>query len=49
MPELEVDERIHSMVEVDQVISEEDAAYESNRCLDCCRLCYNPDAKSNAA
>jgi hypothetical protein len=49
MPELEVADRIDSMVEVDQVISEKDAAYESNRCLGCCRLCYNPDAKNNAA
>ncbi len=45
MPELEVAERISSMVEVDQVISEKEAAYESGRCLDCCRLCYNPDVK----
>jgi formate dehydrogenase (NADP+) beta subunit len=49
MPELEVNERIDSMIEVDQVISEENAAYESNRCLRCCRICYNPDAASNAA
>jgi formate dehydrogenase beta subunit len=45
MPELEVEERIHSMIEVDQVISEKDAAYESSRCLKCCRICYNPDVK----
>jgi NADPH-dependent glutamate synthase beta subunit-like oxidoreductase/NAD-dependent dihydropyrimidine dehydrogenase PreA subunit len=44
MPELEVEERITSMVEVDQVITEEEARYESGRCLQCCRLCYNPDA-----
>jgi hypothetical protein len=43
MPELEVEERITSMVEVDQVITEEEARYESGRCLQCCRLCYNPD------
>jgi formate dehydrogenase (NADP+) beta subunit len=50
MPELEVAQRIDSMIEVDQVISEEDAIYESNRCLECCRLCYNPDViKSNVA
>ncbi len=49
MPELEVDERIDSMIEVDQVITAKDAAYESNRCLGCCRLCYNPDSKNNAA
>lgn len=49
MPELEVAERIDSMIEVDQVISEKDAAYESSRCLKCCRLCYNPDVKTNVA
>lgn len=49
MPELEVAARIDSMIEVDQVITEEDAAYESHRCLNCCRLCYNPDKKSSAA
>jgi NADPH-dependent glutamate synthase beta subunit-like oxidoreductase len=45
MPELEVAERISSMVEADLVITENDAAYESRRCLACCRLCYNPDKK----
>ncbi len=49
MPELEVDERIDSMIEVDQVISEKDAAYEASRCLSCCRICYNPDKETNAA
>jgi formate dehydrogenase beta subunit len=49
MPELEVEERIDSMIEVDQVISEKDAAYESNRCLNCCRLCYDPDKEISAA
>jgi NADPH-dependent glutamate synthase beta subunit-like oxidoreductase len=49
MPELEVSERIDSMIEVDQVISEKDAAYESRRCLKCCRLCFNPDANTDAA
>ena len=43
MPELEVADRIDSMIEVDQVITEDDAAYESKRCLGCCRLCYNPE------
>jgi len=43
MPELPVAERIDSMIEVDQVISEADAKHESNRCLNCCRVCYNPD------
>jgi formate dehydrogenase (NADP+) beta subunit len=43
MPELPVNERLDSFVEVDLVLSEEDAINESNRCLNCCRLCYNPD------
>ncbi|WP_340147867.1 hypothetical protein [Desulfosarcina cetonica] len=43
MPELPVKERIHSMIEVDQVITEDDAKHESGRCLNCCRVCYNPD------
>ena len=45
MPELPVAERINNLNEVDLVISEADALYESNRCLSCCRLCYNPDSK----
>jgi hypothetical protein len=51
IPELDIKERIHSMVQVEQVITEEQAKYESRRCLACCRLCYNPDenAKANAA
>jgi len=49
MPELEVEARMNSMVEVDQVITEKDAAYESRRCLNCCRLCYNPDVKTEVA
>jgi formate dehydrogenase (NADP+) beta subunit len=49
MPELEVAERIDSMIECDLVITEEAAAYESRRCLDCCRICYNPDVKTDAA
>jgi formate dehydrogenase beta subunit len=49
MPELEVAERIDSMIECDLVISEESAAYESRRCLECCRICYNPDTKTDAA
>ena len=48
MPELPVAERIDSMIEVDQVISEADAKHESNRCLNCCRVCYNPDQQSVA-
>jgi formate dehydrogenase beta subunit len=48
MPELAVKDRINSMIEVDQVISEEDAKYESSRCLSCCRICYNKDNKEAA-
>jgi formate dehydrogenase beta subunit len=44
MPELPVDERIKSFVEADLVISEEEAQYESNRCLQCCLICYDKDA-----
>ncbi len=44
MPELEVAERINNLNEVDLVISEADALYESSRCLSCCRLCYNADS-----
>jgi len=43
MPELPVDERIKSFVEADLVISEEEALFESNRCLQCCLICYNKD------
>ena len=46
MPELPVSERITSFIEVDQVLSEESALNESNRCLYCCRTCYNQDADS---
>ena len=45
MPELPVDERIKTFDEADLVLSEEDALAESNRCLACCRLCYNPDSE----
>ena len=48
MPELPVKERIKSFDEVDLVISEEKAVYESKRCLSCCRLCYNRDSKNAA-
>ena len=43
MPELPVEERIQSFIESDLCISEEDAIYESNRCLNCCRTCYSKD------
>jgi len=45
MPELPVEERIDNFRETDLVISEQDALYESSRCLSCCRLCYDPDVK----
>jgi NADPH-dependent glutamate synthase beta subunit-like oxidoreductase len=44
MPELPVEARINNLNEVDLVITEADALYESNRCLNCCRLCYNADS-----
>jgi NADPH-dependent glutamate synthase beta subunit-like oxidoreductase len=43
MPDHQVNERIKSFVEADLVISEEEALYESNRCLQCCLTCYNKD------
>jgi NADPH-dependent glutamate synthase beta subunit-like oxidoreductase/NAD-dependent dihydropyrimidine dehydrogenase PreA subunit len=46
MPELPVQERIQSFIEVDQVLTEEAAKGESNRCLSCCLTCYNPDSDS---
>lgn len=44
LPELPVDKRIKSFVEADLVITDKDAAYEANRCLNCCILCYDQDA-----
>jgi len=46
MPELSVEERICSFVEVDQVLAEDSAKDESNRCLSCCLTCYDQDAAS---
>jgi NADPH-dependent glutamate synthase beta subunit-like oxidoreductase len=46
MPELPVKERIYSFVEVDQVLTEESAKNESNRCLSCCLTCYDKDRVS---
>jgi NADPH-dependent glutamate synthase beta subunit-like oxidoreductase len=40
MVELPVSERIHSFVEVDQVLTEEAAQEESRRCLFCGSTCY---------
>ncbi|MBA3012104.1 MAG: FAD-dependent oxidoreductase, partial [Proteobacteria bacterium] len=44
MPELHVAERLDSMVEVDLVLPKESAHREADRCLNCCRICYNPDS-----
>jgi hypothetical protein len=46
MPELPVNKRLDSFVEVDLVLPEHAALAESRRCLNCCRLCYNPDVKT---
>ncbi len=47
MPELPVQDRIYSFVEVDQVLTRDAAAGESNRCLSCCLTCYDPDAAAS--
>jgi hypothetical protein len=49
MPELPVEERICSFIEVDQVLTEDSARGESNRCLSCCLTCYDKDAAASAA
>jgi formate dehydrogenase (NADP+) beta subunit len=49
MPELEVAERIDNFNEVDQTLPEDEALREANRCLSCCRLCYNPDLEKDVA
>jgi formate dehydrogenase (NADP+) beta subunit len=46
MMELPAAERVRSFEEVDQVLTEEAARRESDRCLYCCLTCYNPDAAS---
>ncbi len=43
MPELPVKERIKTFEEADLVLPESAALEEASRCLNCCRLCYNPD------
>ncbi|MCF6246816.1 MAG: RnfABCDGE type electron transport complex subunit B [Desulfobacula sp.] len=43
MPEIHVNQRLDSMIEVDLVLPEEAAHKEAERCLNCCRICYNPD------
>jgi len=44
MVELPVRERIHSFIEVDQVLTKEAALAESRRCLFCGRTCYTAEA-----
>jgi len=43
MVELPVQARIHSFIEVDQVLTEDAAQAESKRCLFCGRTCYNTE------
>ncbi len=45
MVEVPVAERIRSFAEVDQTLTEAAARSESERCLNCCLTCYNPDVK----
>ena len=49
MEELPPDERIKSFIEVDQVLTEEQALKESERCLSCGITCYSMDLESEAA
>ena len=46
MPELPVEKRLASFVEVDLVLPETEALKEADRCLNCCRTCYNPDPET---
>jgi hypothetical protein len=46
MPELPVEQRIKSFEEADLVLADQDALAEACRCLNCCRLCYNPDPEA---
>ena len=46
MPEISVQDRLDSFVEVDLVLPEQKALQEAQRCLNCCRICYDPDIKS---
>jgi NADPH-dependent glutamate synthase beta subunit-like oxidoreductase len=41
MPELAVGSRIKTFEEVDLVLPQKNAREEAERCLDCCRICYN--------
>ena len=45
MPEIHVGERLDSFIEVDLVLPENQAQQEASRCLNCCRVCYNPDVE----
>lgn len=45
MPEIPVSQRLDSMIEVDLVLPEDQALAEADRCLNCCRICYNPDTE----
>lgn len=47
MVEISPDDRIKSFVEVDQVLTEEAARTESERCLFCGRTCFNMDLSDN--
>jgi NADPH-dependent glutamate synthase beta subunit-like oxidoreductase len=49
MPEMPVAERITNFKEVDLVLPEDQALKEASRCLNCCRVCYNPDVSKAAA
>ena len=49
MPELPVEERIYSFIEVDQALTENSAKNESNRCLSCCLTCYDKDPAASVA
>ena len=49
MPELPVNSRIKTFEEVDLVLSEAAALKEADRCLGCCRLCYDKDTEKAAA
>jgi NADPH-dependent glutamate synthase beta subunit-like oxidoreductase len=46
MVELPVQARIHSFIEVDQVLTEDAALAESRRCLSCGRICYTTEASA---
>ncbi|MBI9077550.1 MAG: FAD-dependent oxidoreductase [Desulfatibacillum sp.] len=46
MPELPVKDRIYSFIEVDQVLDEEAALAETDRCLRCGRTCYTKDKEA---